>query len=231
MAMPDGRGAWRWLAAALLLAAGCARLPGEPDPADEPQRPDKVLDFAMLFRLNCSGCHGADGTFGPGPVLNDPVFRAIISEGDLRMVIAVGRKGTSMPGFARDSGGTLTAEQVEVLVHGIKAHWGTGSAPKDCPPYLSQGKGNAERGKVLFDKTCARCHGTEEKPGKRGVVSEAAFLGVTSDQYLRRTMITGRADLGPNATMPGYADLGLSSQDIEDVTAWLATRRHGSTGQ
>jgi cytochrome c oxidase cbb3-type subunit 3/ubiquinol-cytochrome c reductase cytochrome c subunit len=229
MATPEGRWVRRWCAALLLLATGCARLPGEPDPADEPERPDKVLDFAKLFKKNCSGCHGADGTLGPGPALNDATFRAIVAEDDLRLVVAAGRKGTSMPGFARHNGGTLTAEQIEVLVRGIKTHWGAGNAPKDCPPYALQGKGDAAHGKVIFDKTCAKCHGTEEKPGKRGVISEAAFLGVTSDQLLRRTMITGRADLA--AKMPGYGDLGLSSQDIEDVTAWLATKRHVSAGK
>jgi cytochrome c oxidase cbb3-type subunit 3/ubiquinol-cytochrome c reductase cytochrome c subunit len=102
-----------------LLLAGCD-LPGKPDPADRPVPPEDVMEFTALFRRNCAGCHGADGKLGPAPPLNDPLFRAIVPKKVLEKVISGGRKGTSMPAFARAKGGTLTAAQVQVLVHQIK---------------------------------------------------------------------------------------------------------------
>ncbi len=75
------RNAWlaRATACALLFVVGCdARLPGKPDPKDRPVPPEKTLAFAALYGRNCAGCHGANGTLGPAPPLNDPVFRSIV---------------------------------------------------------------------------------------------------------------------------------------------------------
>ena len=87
----------RWLVFSLLLPLtaalplGCDA-PGKPDPAERPLTPDQVVNFAELYRTNCSGCHGADGKLGPAPPLNDPLFRGIVGEADLEKVIASGRK-------------------------------------------------------------------------------------------------------------------------------------------
>jgi mono/diheme cytochrome c family protein len=103
----------------VLMAAGC-NFPGKPNPADQPVPSEKVLKFSTLYAQNCAGCHGATGAFGPAPPLNSPLFRAIVSEADLERVIREGRKGTPMPAFAQESGGTLSPVQIQVLVHEIK---------------------------------------------------------------------------------------------------------------
>ena len=46
----------RLLVAMSLLTVGCD-LPGRPDPADRPVPADQVLEFGVLYRQNCSGCH------------------------------------------------------------------------------------------------------------------------------------------------------------------------------
>src|SRR5579859_814020 len=80
----------------LLVLAGCD-LPGRPDPADKPVPADQVVDFGVLYRENCAGCHGADGKLGPAPPLNDSLFRAIVPEIELERVVSAGRPGTPMP--------------------------------------------------------------------------------------------------------------------------------------
>jgi len=102
-----------------LLLVGCDP-PGRPDPADRPVPPDQVMDFAVLYRKNCSGCHGAEGKLGPAPPLNDPLFRAIVPEEELAAIVTVGRKKNLMPGFAKENGGPLTTAQIQVLVKEIK---------------------------------------------------------------------------------------------------------------
>src|SRR5271155_3777505 len=102
-----------------VLLAGCD-LPGRPNPADRPVPADEVMDFGVLYRQNCAGCHGSDGKLGPAPPLNDPLFRSIVPEETLKDIITRGRQKTLMPGFARESGGSLTEAQINVLIKEIK---------------------------------------------------------------------------------------------------------------
>jgi cytochrome c oxidase cbb3-type subunit III len=112
--------AWSIVVCLLLaLASGCDRL-GKPTEADRPVTARDVLEFTDLYKTNCAGCHGPDGKLGPAPPLNDGLFRAIIPENELARVITSGRAGTSMPAFAMENGGALTANQIEVLVAEIK---------------------------------------------------------------------------------------------------------------
>jgi mono/diheme cytochrome c family protein len=174
---------------AIMFAAGCdANLPGKPNPKDRPKTPDKVLAFDTLFGRNCAGCHGKDGKLGPAPPLNDPLFRAIVPAAALEKTLNEGRLGTAMAVFAHKNGGTLTAAQIQVLVHeikgipyriveeqadgklkiqivadenGIAPTWGpVKPAPASTPPYSQpEGSGNAENGAIFFAEACFRCHG------------------------------------------------------------------------
>jgi cytochrome c oxidase cbb3-type subunit III len=186
LALPRSR------AHALLIVAflaGCdANLPGKPNPKDRPISPEKVLAFDALFGRNCAGCHGKDGKLGPAPPLNDPLFRAIVPAKALQEVLEKGRPGTAMAVFAHKNGGTLTAAQIQVLVHEIKGipyriveehaddklkivvvadekgetpKWGpVKPAPASTPPYAQPaGSGNAENGAMLFAEACFGCHG------------------------------------------------------------------------
>src|SRR5262245_13867485 len=107
-----------WIA---ILAAGCdPDLPGKPNPKDRPIPAEKLLTFEALYSRNCAGCHGKDGTLGPAPPLNDPIFRAIVPLSDLEKVVNEGRPGTPMPPFVRSNGGRLSVAQIQVLIHEIK---------------------------------------------------------------------------------------------------------------
>ena len=188
--------------AILLLAAGCAK-PGEPRSEGRPVRSDRVLDFATLYGQHCAGCHGADGQFGPAPPLNDPTFLAIVPDMVLSMIVAEGRPGTPMPAFSRESGGLLTDDQVRALAGGIKSRWKS-EASQVAPAYSDgERKGDPGRGRQVFARACAPCHGEEGRggEGKVGPINDPAFLALISDQAVRRYIITGRPDLG----MPGFA--------------------------
>jgi mono/diheme cytochrome c family protein len=208
---------------------------------------DHVKDFDALYAVRCAGCHGVDGKLGPAPALNDPVFLAIVPDAELLHVISEGRavsaaQRSPMPGFARARGGPLTDEQVQVLSDGIKKRWRPAALGKEPPPYLSPAGtkgGNREEGARVFARACAGCHGREGKGGKRGgqpvgAINEPALLALFSDRALRRTVITGRPDLG----MPAYdgtagrqADFRpLDSAQIDDLVALLASWRQGAPG-
>ncbi|HKN13151.1 MAG TPA: c-type cytochrome, partial [Candidatus Binatus sp.] len=105
------------------LLTGCDSFPGRPTQADLPLRPTNVTNFATLYGENCAGCHGADGKSGAAIAMNNPVYLAIVDDSSMRRVIAGGIPGTAMPPFAQRAGGSLTDQQIAILVAGIRKSW------------------------------------------------------------------------------------------------------------
>lgn len=215
----------------LLGLTGC----GRPDPANRPRPLAQITDFDTLFDQHCTGCHGKDGKLGPAPPLNDALFLAIIPEEAFQDVVHHGRRGTPMPAMVGRQWYSLSDEQARIVITGIRSRWGPTNpqAFAGAPPYsiaaARQGGSSpdAAEGKKLFEQICTRCHGA----GKRaGPLDSPAFLALASDQLLRRTIITGRPDLG----MPDYRRLGtrrpsqqpLNSHEISDLVAHLVSWRH-----
>ncbi len=223
----------------LLFAAGisgCGRRLAQ----ERFERPEDVRNFDELFAHNCSGCHGAAGRLGPAPPLNDPLFLAIIPEAELTRVVSQGRTATLMPPFAREQGGPLTAEQIAILVRGIRSKWSNAEAagPGPLPDYLASSSAtattsleNKEIALQVFGSSCSTCHGSHGQGGKEaGALRDPALLSLLSEQALRRIVITGRPDLG----MPDFRRLGamlpagqpLTNQQISDVVALVSSWRH-----
>jgi cytochrome c oxidase cbb3-type subunit III len=210
-----------WMAM-LVYAMGCDP-PGKPKPV--PPASTDIMDFATLYGESCAGCHGADGKNGPGRILNDPLYLAVIPRETLQATIENGRPGTAMPAWSQANGGPLTSKQVAALVDGIEKNW---AKPENFQgatlPSYSAGneQGDAGRGKKLFLKDCFMCHG----PGAPiGVVTNRSYLELSTDQLLRTSIIVGRPDLG----MPDYRALNmghaLANQDIADLVAYLGSMR------
>ena len=219
------------LAALALVMGGCGEpLPGKPLLSERAIPLSEQMEFGELYRINCTGCHGADGKFGPAPSLNDPLFLSIFSDKQLLEILHGGRPGTLMPAFSREEGGLLSEAQIQSLAAGIRATWAKAEGvPDNPPPYLASSPGDPAAGQAKFELYCARCHGKDGQGGTEGAVNNPAFLELISDQALRRIIITGRDDLG----MPNY--LGLvekssqkqppTSQDISDIVALMGTWR------
>jgi cytochrome c oxidase cbb3-type subunit 3 len=220
---------------ALAIAVGCVP-PGKPSEADRPVMPSQIMGFEQLFSTNCAACHGADGKLGPAPPLNDPLFLTIVPDDVLLDVIRNGRDGTPMPAFLIENGGSLTQEQVQAIADGLKPHWKSDEQFGSPPQYLlprgddqQSSTGSAERGKAVFARACAGCHGPDGQGGEKkegGAINLRGFLALISDQAIRRIIITGRPDLG----MPTYAETKgraadfkpLTSAEIDDLVALMA---------
>src|SRR6516162_7112189 len=165
----------------VLFLLGCNSLPGRPGPDPEVVRPDEVLDFNTLYKQNCSACHGAEGKGGAAVSLADPVYLALIDDATFRRITANGVPRTAMPAFARSAGGTLTDQQIDVLVQESRARWAKPDvlAGVKPPPYTASGPGDAGRGAEVYHTFCASCHGPGGKgQGKLGSIVDGSYLAL-----------------------------------------------------
>jgi cbb3-type cytochrome c oxidase subunit III len=95
------------------------------------------------------------------------------------------------------------------------------------PPLSPKGEGNVGKGKTVYENNCVTCHGTEGKgdgPIGQVLVPPAGDLTATenkSDQDLIQTIQKGR----PGTAMPSWKG-GLSSQEIQDVLAYIRSLGH-----
>ena len=218
---------------AVLGLTACNNLPGRPGPDPEVIRPEEVLDFAKLYAENCSGCHGADGKGNAAIALRDPVYLAIADDSAIRNVASRGVRGTPMPPFAQSMGGILTDKQIDVLVRGIRA-WAQSDPQRDAnlPAYSTPTPGEAKRGADVYATFCSSCHGANGQGAKGGsAIVNASYLALVSDQYLRTIVIAGRHELGAPDWRGNVQGRPMSSQEITDVVAWLASQRSPYPGQ
>lgn len=235
---------WRVAFALLFFCASGCDLPGRPKAAERSASALNDRSFDVLYRRNCAGCHGANGTLGPAPPLNDKLFLDLVPDDELKRIVAEGRPGTLMPGFAANKGGQLTAEQILLIAEGIKTRWGPiEPAPAGTPPYrLEAGKPDRDAGLEVFARACACCHGDEGrgensggKPDDKlaGAINVPDFVALSSDQVLRRLIITGRPDLGmpPSSDGKGRPEgyKPLTSREVTELVSLLASWRDGTT--
>jgi cytochrome c oxidase cbb3-type subunit 3/ubiquinol-cytochrome c reductase cytochrome c subunit len=136
----------------------------------------------------------------------------------------------------------LTDQQIDILVKGMLRAW---SKPADfvgvsLPPYADSTPGDPTAGQKVFVVACARCHGADglgvkSVAGKSipsdslpGSIVDPAYLALVSDQSLRSLIIAGRPDEGMpdwRSNSTGAAAHALTSQDIDNLVAWLASHR------
>jgi cytochrome c oxidase cbb3-type subunit 3 len=211
----------------MLTATGCGTF--EVARVDSPVvRPDKIVDFNLLFSENCAGCHGHDGNGGAALALADPVYLAIANDAVIHTVTAKGVVGTAMPAFAQSSGGSLTDQQIDSIVGGIRRRWAKpgalgGEAP---PPYAADVPGDPARGAAVYVAFCSSCHGPNARGGERASsIVDPSYLALVSEQSLRTTVIAGRRDLGSPDWRSDVPGKPMTSENVSDVVAWLAAQR------
>ncbi len=225
------------IVAIAVTAASCSfrgSLPGRPSQGSEVARPEMVMEFSSLYRSNCAGCHGSEGSGGAAVSLADPIYLAVADNDVIRKAASNGVPGTAMPAFARQSGGMLTNEQIQALVAGIRGRWAKpdilrGTRP---PPYSDPEPGDPQRGAEVYGVYCASCHGAEGRGGDQaGSIVDDSYLALVSDQGLRTTVIVGRRELGAPDWRNNAPGKVMTDEDITDVVSWLISQRKQVPGQ
>ncbi|MFN8481582.1 MAG: c-type cytochrome [Anaerolineae bacterium] len=206
-------------AGVMLLAAGCRVPPG----VIMPPRPTEAPKMgAALYAERCAVCHGDQGE-GKGKVgtsLNGPEFLSTVSDALLTDAIANGREGTTMSPWAKNG---LDDKQIASLVQYIRKWQKTPSIALDTAPL----KGDAARGKTLYDQNCASCHGPTGMTMRNDSLSGSSighpqFLAQASDAFIAYAIANGRSGtvMVPHAIEKGG---NLSAQDIADIVTYMRT--------
>ncbi len=179
-------------------------------------------DGSKLFAINCAACHGDNGDGGIGIPLALPDFLTSVTDDYLFKTIRHGRPGRIMPAFQH-----LSDEQTHAIVKHIRS-W----VPKEVK-IISQGAtGNPEKGRDIFARNCARCHGPLGKGGAgTGInftrlhhlpivapgLNNSGYLAAASDEIIRTTLLKGRR----GTPMLPAAKMGLTSEDVDDVVSYI----------
>ena len=223
------------------FGTGCRNAPGKPGPSAEAARPEQVLDFATLYKGNCAGCHGEQGVHGASVSLANATYLTFAGVPTLERITANGVPHTSMPGFSKRAGGTLTDAQISALAKGMIHVWGSSNAAlgQTPPPYSSSLAGNRSNGERTFQATCARCHGADGMGVRTsafhtGPLMDPTYLALVSDQSLRSTIVSGcpgdgMPDWRGNAVGPDAH--ALTDGEITDIVAWMGSHRDANPGQ
>ncbi|TBR25583.1 c-type cytochrome [bacterium] len=170
---------------------------------------------AKLFAARCAGCHGKDGEGGIGSVLASDSFLAQADDRFLYRALVEGRPGTGMPAWRQ-----LSSADVADLIAHLRG-WQKSPAVADSG---ARRRGNPEFGKILYDKGCVSCHGSEGQGGVGGQLANAVFLDAASDQFLWRTVAYGKqgsAMRGFLKGLPSESLMPMEESDIEHVVAYL----------
>jgi cytochrome c oxidase cbb3-type subunit III len=183
-------------------------------------------DGARLYERHCSACHGLDGQGGVGIPLALPSFQAAVSDDFLFTTIRHGRPGRVMPSFK-----TLSDAQVRAIIAHLRS-WASPQQTKIEPSLLKPGYGKPSRGKKLFAKYCAHCHGANGEGGHgTGVtfsrprdlpimppaLNNPGFLAAADNAMIKRTLMEGRE----GTPMISFLKMGLKEQDIDDIVSYV----------
>ena len=226
--------------AAVFVLAGCGDWPGKPVAVVAPAAGSREA-FDANYAVQCAACHGANGTNGGARPLNDPLYLAVIPEESFLAAVAHGQ-GILMPAYAAAEGGPWDKAALKTFVDGAYRFWGSSggldAATQGPLPSYALADGNAQAGAAVFASWCGACHGSDgaglagAAPGPEAVdggsVVDSFYLRLISDQGLRSAVLFGHADLGMPAyrgPFPGHGEAMLDEESINNITAWLKSRK------
>jgi mono/diheme cytochrome c family protein len=177
-------------------------------------------DGEHLYHYRCSRCHGTYGQGDSGPSLFNADLMMAASDFFLAEMITKGRHSTAMFGWQKDvvSKDRLTENDVADIISFLRQK---AEQPKEIL-YAGTNFGQAESGKIVFEKNCAECHGQNGEGPKAPALNNQELLNGGTNGYLYATISLGRE----NTKMPswGRGDDGhkkLSIQERHDVVAFV----------
>ncbi|MCW8878963.1 MAG: c-type cytochrome [Kangiellaceae bacterium] len=173
------------------------------------------------YEKYCTLCHGEDrqghvNDHAPS-LRSKSLFESGIPHAVLRP-LSYGREGTPMGGYLDEVGGPLTLEETWNLTYWLFEKSGASRVKLSTKPVV----GNIKNGEQIYQKECSACHGKNGEGVTGPALGNQSALAHNTDEVIRYAIRHGRQD----TPMPAFENK-LTSQQIDDVTAFLRSRASG----
>ncbi len=175
---------------------------------------------ALIYKHNCSSCHGREAEGGIGPSLSSPSFLGAVDDRYLYRAITEGRPSTAMPAWPQ-----LPAYNIGALIAFIRS-----LAPQTQPASVfREDPGDHAVGEVYYNSACIGCHGERGIGGVGPQLANEVFLSSVPDAALFEWIGHGRAGTSMIGFLPeAQGPMKLTTEQIADVIAYL--RNVGTRG-
>lgn len=176
---------------------------------------------AANYQKYCALCHGEDRqghVNDHAPSLRSrSLFESGVPHAILRP-LSYGRQGTPMGGYLDEVGGPLSLSETWNLTYWLFEQSGVQRVALSTEPV----HGDIEKGKALYQKECASCHGKDGEGVTAPALGNQSALAHNTDEFIRYAIENGRND----TPMAAYGDK-LSAEEIDNITAFLRSQASG----
>jgi len=183
------------------------------------------LTGEQVYEQYCKTCHG-NGTYTRWdktfkrfvPAIRGASLLAAEDRACLIENIQFGRPGTQMPTWDLRAGGLLP-EEIAAVADYLRA--GVPQLKLAAVPALP---GDIDRGRSLYLRNCAGCHGHQGRAGIAPEIGNPVFQQSATDEFIVHTIRFGRQ----NTPMPAFQRPdapALSDQDLADLLVFIRTWR------
>ena len=173
----------------------------------------------VLYKLECSKCHGVLGEGDLGTQLGNPALLSQLSDDFLWRSTAYGKAGTEMKGFINRPRKPLIGEDIDHIIAFLR-QLQRNPPPEDLKRHYSWT--SVADGKKVFEQKggCVKCHGGAGEGGTGPALGNPAFLKAVTEGFLAATIVLGREDTAMKSYTRG-GDVRLEQEDIENVVSYI----------
>ena len=182
---------------------------------------DEMAKAESMYQRYCSLCHGAQREGYKADHAPSLRSKSMLSTAYPQMLfdsIAFGRINSAMDGYIEEAGGPLTESDILLLIRWLAQKENISPKELDQAPIV----GNASKGKNLYVKNCASCHGNEGQGITGTALADQLFLSSATDSYLKYAIVNGR----DGTPMQSFGET-LKDEDIDDIVAYIRSQASG----
>lgn len=184
---------------------------------DNEERKESELSGADLWSQNCGRCHNYRGP----QEFNDAQWEIIVSH--MRIIGGIpAAQARAITKFLQETNNP-PPQPIQPISTDKKTELKGEELIADVE------KGDAIKGKALYEKNCAACHGISGKGDGPAAASmspkpknlrDKEYVQALSDSYLLEIVTYGGASVDKSALMPGWGNV-LSQKEIIDIISYV----------